>query len=131
MATAPDDRWDQDAVIYALDVERFVDGDGDGVGDFAGLTTRLDYVAELGVPVLWLLPFYPTPNRDNGYDVADYFGVDPRLGTLDDFVAFRRAAAARGLRLILDLVVHHTSDQHPWFRSARADPASPHRDYYV
>jgi maltose alpha-D-glucosyltransferase/alpha-amylase len=126
-----DPHWYKDAIVYAVDVDRFYDGNEDGIGDFAGLTARLDYLVELGVTCLWLLPFYPTPNRDNGYDIADYDGVDPRLGTLDDFKVFREAAADRGLRLILDLVVHHTSDQHPWFQAARADPSSPYRDYYV
>jgi maltose alpha-D-glucosyltransferase/alpha-amylase len=128
---AQNDLWYKNAIVYAVDVKTFQDSDGDGVGDFAGLTSRLDYLADLGVDCLWLLPFYPSPNRDNGYDIADYLGVDPRLGTLDDFAAFKHAAAERGIRLLLDLVIHHTSDQHPWFRAARADPASPYRDYYV
>jgi maltose alpha-D-glucosyltransferase / alpha-amylase len=128
----PEDHlWYKDAIIYAVNVQTFQDSDGDGIGDFAGLTSRLDYLADLGVDCLWLLPFYPSPNRDNGYDVADYLGVDPRLGSLDDFAAFKRAAAERGIRLLLDLVIHHTSDQHPWFQATRADPASPYRDYYI
>ena len=123
--------WFKDAVVYALDVGTVLDGDGDGVGDFGGLTSRLDYLVDIGVNCLWLLPFYPSPNRDNGYDVTDYYRVNPRHGTLGDFVEFVRAAKARGLRLIVDLVVNHTSDQHPWFQAARADPESPYRDYYV
>ena len=125
------DLWYKDAVFYALDVETFQDSDGDGVGDLRGLTRRLDYLAGLGVTCLWLLPFYPSPNRDNGYDVTDYYGVDPRLGTLGDFVDFVRAARDRGLRVVVDLVVNHTSDQHPWFQAARRVPDSPYRDYYV
>jgi maltose alpha-D-glucosyltransferase/alpha-amylase len=130
-AAGGDADWYKDAIVYALDVRTFADGDGDGIGDFPGLTARLDYLAALGVTCLWLLPFYPTPNRDNGYDVADYDAIDPRLGTLDDFRAFRRAATERGMKLILDLVVHHSSDEHPWFRAARAVPTSPYRPYYV
>lgn len=126
-----DDLWYKNAVIYCLDVETFQDGNGDGVGDFRGLKRRLDYLAGLGVNCLWLLPFYPTPNRDNGYDITDYYGVDPRLGDLGDFVAFTHYAASCGMRVIVDLVVNHTSDQHPWFQAARSDPNSPYRDYYV
>lgn len=125
------DRWYENATIYAVDVEAFADGDDDGVGDFAGLTDRLDYLEGLGVDCLWLLPFYPSPNRDNGYDVADYYGVDAQYGTLGEFVEFVHAARDRGIRVIVDLVVNHTSDQHPWFRRARADPDSQYRDYYV
>jgi maltose alpha-D-glucosyltransferase/alpha-amylase len=123
--------WHKNAVIYALDVEAFNDSDGDGVGDFQGLIERLDYLNGLGVSSLWLLPFYPTPNRDNGYDVTDYYGVDSRLGTLGDFVEFVKEADERGIRVLIDLVVNHTSDQHPWFQQARNDPDSKYRDYYV
>jgi maltose alpha-D-glucosyltransferase/alpha-amylase len=126
-----EDLWYKNAVIYCLDVETFQDGNGDGIGDFRGLKRRIDYLAGLGVTCLWLLPFFPTPNRDNGYDISDYYGVDPRLGDLGDFVAFSHYARARGMRVIVDLVVNHTSDQHPWFKAARADPESPYRDYYV
>ena len=125
------DLWWKNAVFYCLDVETFRDGNGDGCGDFAGLTEQVDYLAGLGVTCLWLMPFYPTPNRDDGYDISDYFAVDPRLGTLGDFVEFMRTAHDRGLRVIIDLVVNHTSDEHPWFQAARSDPASPYRDYYV
>ena len=125
------DLWWKNAVFYCLDVETFMDGDGDGCGDFAGLTHQIDYLANLGVTCLWLMPFYPTPNRDDGYDISDYFGVDPRLGTLGDFVEFVRTAHDRGMRVIIDLVANHTSDQHPWFQAARADPKSRYRDYYV
>ena len=125
------DLWWKNAVIYCLDVELFADGDGDGCGDFPGLTGKVDYLAGLGVTCIWLMPFYPTPNKDNGYDISDFYGVDPRLGTLGDLVEFRRAARERGIRVIADLVVNHTSDQHPWFQSARADQRSPWRDFYV
>lgn len=125
------DFWYKNAIIYSLDVETFMDGNGDGVGDFIGLTKRLNYLSGLGVTCLWLLPFYPSPNRDNGYDVMDYYNVDPRLGTLGDFVEFMHQAREHGIRVIIDLVVNHTSDQHPWFQSARADKNSKYRDYYV
>jgi maltose alpha-D-glucosyltransferase/alpha-amylase len=125
------ERWYKQAVIYCLDVETFQDSDGDGVGDFAGLTSRLDYLARLGVTCLWLSPIHPSPNRDDGYDVADFYGVDPRLGTLGDFAEFVHQAANRGLRVIIDLVVNHTSNQHPWFQAARSDPASRYREWYV
>jgi maltose alpha-D-glucosyltransferase/alpha-amylase len=125
------ERWYKQAVIYCLDVETFQDSDGDGVGDFAGLTSRLDYLARLGVTCLWLNPIHPGPNRDDGYDVADFYAVDPRLGTLGDFAEFVHQAANRGLRVIIDLVVNHTSDQHQWFQAARSDPASRYRDWYV
>jgi trehalose synthase len=125
------DLWWKNAVFYCLDVETFMDGDGDGCGDFRGLTQQVDYLAGLGVTCLWLMPFYPTPNRDDGYDITDYFAVDPRLGTLGDFVEFMRTAMDRGLRVIIDLVVNHTSDEHPWFQASRSDPRSPYRDYYV
>ena len=124
-------RWYQEAVIYCLDVETFQDSDGDGCGDFRGLTSRLDYLERLGVTCLWLHPIHPSPNRDDGYDVADFYNVDPRLGTLGDFVDFVHEAGARGLRVMVDLVVNHTSDEHPWFRSARSGPDSPFRDWYV
>jgi maltose alpha-D-glucosyltransferase / alpha-amylase len=123
--------WYRNAIVYALDVKTFVDSDGDGVGDLRGLAGRLDYLAGLGVTCLWLLPFYPSPNRDDGYDVADYYDVDPRLGTLGDFVEFMREARERGIRVIVDLVVNHTSVEHPWFREARRDPGSRYRDFYV
>jgi len=125
------DLWYKDAVIYCLDVDRFQDSNGDGVGDFAGLKDRLSYIAGLGFTCVWLLPFYPTPDRDNGYDVKDYYSVDPELGTLGDFVEFIHLARERGLRVIVDLVVNHTSRDHPWFQAARSDPESPYRDYYV
>jgi len=125
------DVWWKTAVIYCLDVQTFQDWNDDGMGDFVGLTERVDYLAELGVTCLWLMPFYPTADRDDGYDITDYFGVDPRLGTAGDFVEFIRTARDRGLRVIVDLVVNHSSDRHPWFRASRSSPDSPYRDWYI
>lgn len=125
------DLWYKNAVIYCLDVETFMDANGDGVGDFSGLTDRLDHIEGLGATAIWLNPFYPTPNRDNGYDITDFYGIDPRLGNAGDFVSFARAASDRGLKLIIDLVVNHCSVDHPWFQSARSDPNSPYRDWFV
>jgi maltose alpha-D-glucosyltransferase / alpha-amylase len=126
-----EDLWYKNAIIYCLDVERYLDANGDGVGDFVGLNRKLDHLAGLGVTCLWLQPFYRSPNRDNGYDVSDYYAVDPRVGTLGDFVEFMNHAHQLGLRVIVDLVVNHTSIEHPWFQSASADPKSPYRDWYV
>ncbi len=123
--------WYKQAVVYSLDVETFMDSDGDGIGDFNGLTQRLDYLAGLGINCLWLLPFYPSPNRDNGYDVMDYYNVDPRLGTLGDFVEFLHQARDRGIHVIIDLVVNHTSNQHPWFEKAKSSKDSHYHQYYV
>ncbi len=125
------DLWYKNAVIYCVDVETFMDSNRDGVGDFRGLADRLDHIEALGATCIWLLPFYPTPNRDNGYDVTDFYAVDPRLGSLGDFVAFTHAAHDRGLRVIVDLVANHTSIDHPWFQEARRDPNSKYRDWYV
>jgi 1,4-alpha-glucan branching enzyme len=108
-----DDLWYKNAIIYSLNVGTFMDSNGDGVGDFEGLSRRLDYLSGLGVTCLWLQPFQPSPNRDAGYDVTDFYGVDPRHGSSGDFVDFAHQAAQRGIRIILDLVVNHTSDQHP------------------
>jgi maltose alpha-D-glucosyltransferase / alpha-amylase len=127
-----EDLWYKNAVIYALTVETFMDGNGDGCGDFEGLMRRLDYLESLGVDAIWLGPFQPSPNRDHGYDVTDYYGVDPRFGSLGDFVEFVRQAHSRGIRVLIDLVVNHTSDEHPWFQAVRQDPAgSPYKDWYV
>ena len=124
-------RWYKQAVIYSLEVDLFQDSNADGCGDFQGLISRLDYLSRLGVTCLWLNPIHPSPMRDAGYDVSDYYAVDPRLGSLGDFVELCREAGERGIRVLLDLVVNHTSDEHPWFRSARSSPDSPFRDWYV
>ncbi|EEP71472.1 trehalose synthase [Micromonospora sp. ATCC 39149] len=125
------DRWYSEAVVYCLDIDTYADSDGDGVGDIRGLIGRLDYLARLGVTCLWLHPIHPSPNRDDGYDVTDFYNVDPRFGTLGDFAELLHQAQNRGIRVIIDLVVNHTSDQHPWFQSARSSPDSPYRDWYV
>ncbi|XHX76351.1 MAG: alpha-amylase family protein [Stenomitos frigidus ULC029] len=125
------DLWYKNAVIYCIDVKTFMDANGDGIGDFAGLTQRVDYLSGLGVTCIWLMPFYPSPNKDNGYDVMDYYSVDPRLGTLGDFVEFTRCAEERGMRVIVDLVVNHTSNQHPWFQAACRDKDSKYWHYYL
>jgi maltose alpha-D-glucosyltransferase/alpha-amylase len=125
------DQWYKNAIIYCVDVETFADSNGDGIGDFIGLIDRLDYIASLGITCIWLMPFYPTPNRDDGYDITDYTAIDPRFGTLADFAEFMLEARERGLHVITDLVPNHTSDQHPWFKAARLDPKSPYRAYYV
>ena len=125
------DLWYKNAVIYCLSVSTYMDADGDGIGDFQGLMRRLDYLDGMGVTAIWLMPFQPSPRRDDGYDVADYYGVDPRYGTLGDFVEFTHGCKQRGIRVLIDLVVNHTSDQHPWFQEARKDPQSKYRDWYV
>ncbi len=125
------DMWWKTAVVYCLDLETFADSDGDGTGDFQGLVRRLDHLADLGVTCLWLMPFYPTAERDDGYDITEFYGVDPRLGSLGDVVPLVRLAADRGMRVIVDLVVNHTSADHPWFRSALQGRDAPFRDFYV
>ena len=128
----PDPLWYKDAIIYQVHVRAFYDSNGDGIGDFRGLTEKLDYLAELGVTAVWLMPFYPSPGRDDGYDIADYVGVNPDYGTLADVRRFVRAAHERGIRVIGELVCNHTSDQHPWFQRARRAPkGSVYRDFYV
>jgi maltose alpha-D-glucosyltransferase / alpha-amylase len=132
MTLVDDPEWYRDAVIYELHVRSFADSNDDGIGDFPGLTSKLDYLSDLGVTALWLLPFYPSPLRDDGYDIADYNGVNPSYGTLRDFKRFLDAAHARGLRVITELVMNHTSDQHEWFQRARRAPkGSKWRDFYV
>ncbi|HWK48383.1 MAG TPA: maltose alpha-D-glucosyltransferase, partial [Steroidobacter sp.] len=127
-----DPLWYKDAIIYQMHVKAFQDANGDGIGDFVGLTQKLDYIQELGVNTIWLLPFYPSPLRDDGYDIADYTNVHPDYGTLDDFRQFIQEAHLRGLKVITELVINHTSDQHPWFQAARlAPPGSPEREFYV
>jgi maltose alpha-D-glucosyltransferase / alpha-amylase len=125
------DLWYKNAVTYCLSVGTYMDSNGDGIGDFTGLTRRLDYLHGLGVTTIWLMPFQVSPCRDDGYDVADYYGVDPRYGTLGDFVEFTHAAEQRGIRVLIDLVVNHTSNEHAWFKEARQDPNSGYRDWYV
>jgi maltose alpha-D-glucosyltransferase / alpha-amylase len=125
------DLWFKNAVLYSLNVETFMDGDGDGHGDFEGLARRLDYIESLGIDALWLAPFQPSPLRDDGYDVSDYYNVATRLGSSGDFVEFMRQAESRGIRVIIDLVVNHTSDRHPWFREARESRHGPKRDWYI
>ena len=114
------DLWYKNAIVYCLSVGTFMDANGDGVGDFEGLARRLDYLHGLGVTAIWLMPFQTSPGRDDGYDITDYYSVDPRYGTLGDFVEFTHGAKQRGMRVLIDLVVNHTSDQHPWFQR-RAD----------
>src|SRR5437879_4539241 len=139
--TSVDPLWYKDAIIYEMHVKTFCDSDGDGMGDFRGLIEKLDYLQELGITAIWLLPFYPSPLRDDGYDIADYFDVNPNFGTLDDFRAFLDAAHARNLRVITELVINHTSDQNPWFQKSRRAVAAAsagissddlaYKDFYV
>ncbi|HEY7301125.1 MAG TPA: alpha-amylase family protein [Xanthobacteraceae bacterium] len=125
------DLWYKNAVIYCLSVGTYMDANGDGIGDFMGLMRRLDYLQGLGVTAIWLMPFQISPHRDDGYDVSDYYGIDPRYGTLGDFVEFTHAAEQRGIRVLIDLVVNHTSNEHSWFKQARKDPDSKYRAWYV
>jgi maltose alpha-D-glucosyltransferase/alpha-amylase len=125
------DLWYKNAIVYCLSVGTYMDASGDGVGDFQGLMRRLDYLQGLGVTAIWLMPFQNSPGRDDGYDISDYYGVSPAYGTLGDFVEFTHGAKQRGIRVLIDLVVNHTSDQHDWFQQARRDPKSKYRDWYV
>src|SRR5436190_7161687 len=135
LASAPgphmNDLWYKNAILYCLSVGTYMDANGDGIGDFTGLTRRLDYLHGLGVSAIWLMPFQVSPHKDDGYDVSDYYGVDPRYGTLGDFVEFTHAAEQRGIRVLIDLVVNHTSDQHEWFQDARKNPDSRYRNWYI
>ena len=131
MAPQVDKLWYKDAVIYQLHVRTFCDSDGNGIGDFRGLTNKLDYLQELGINAIWLLPFYPSPLRDDGYDISDYTSVNPTYGTIEDFKTFLAAAHSRRIRVITELVMNHTSDQHPWFHEARSSRNNPKRDWYV
>jgi maltose alpha-D-glucosyltransferase / alpha-amylase len=131
LALQAENLWYKDAVIYQLHVRTFCDSDGNGSGDFRGLTNKLDYLKELGVNALWLLPFYPSPLRDDGYDIADYTSVNPSYGTIEDFKTFLDAAHSRGIRVITEVVVNHTSDQHPWFQESRSSRDNSKRDWYV
>ena len=123
--------WYKSAIVYEVPVRAFFDSNADGVGDFRGLIEKLGYVQDLGVTALWLLPFYPSPLKDDGYDIADYTDVHPSYGSMRDFRDFMREAHRRGLRVVTELVINHTSDQHPWFQEARRDPASSKRSWYV
>jgi maltose alpha-D-glucosyltransferase/alpha-amylase len=131
LAPQDDNLWYKDAVVYQLHVRTFCDSDGNGIGDFRGLTNKLDYLQELGINAIWLLPFYPSPLRDDGYDISDYTSVNPTYGTIEDFKAFLAAAHSRRIRVITELVLNHTSDQHPWFQEARSSRDNPKRDWYV
>lgn len=131
MTMTPSNLWYKDAVFYELNLKAFFDGNHDGHGDFQGAIQKLDYLKDLGVDCIWLLPFYPSPLKDDGYDISDYYNVHPNFGTLEDFKEFLHAAHSKGMRVITDLVLNHTSDQHPWFQAARKDPNSPYRNYYV
>jgi len=126
-----DPLWYKDAVVYQVHVRTFQDSNADGIGDFPGLTQKLDYLQELGTTALWLMPFFPSPLRDDGYDIADYRSVHPSYGTLDDFKKFLTGAHERGIRVIIELVLNHTSDQHPWFQESRTSRDNPKRDWYV
>jgi hypothetical protein len=125
------DLWYKNAIVYCLSVGCYMDANGDGIGDFTGLMRRLDYLHGLGITAIWLMPFQVSPHRDDGYDVSNYYGVDPRYGTIGDFVEFTHGAKQRGIRVLIDLVINHTSDQHPWFKEARSGSNSKYRDWYV
>ena len=127
----PNPLWYKDAIIYELHVRAFYDSDGDGIGDFRGLIEKLDYLKDLGVTCIWVLPFFPSPLKDDGYDISDYHDVHTSLGSLVDFETFVVEAHRRGLRVMIEMVMNHTSDQHPLFQSARSSKDSPYRDYYV
>ena len=129
--TDPAQTWYKDAIIYQLHVRAYHDSNGDGIGDFHGLTQKLDHIRDLGATAIWLLPFYPSPLKDDGYDIADYFSVHPSYGTLEDFQVFLEEAHRRDIRVITELVLNHTSDQHPWFQEARSSPDNPRRNWYV
>ena len=126
-----DQLWYKDAIFYEAPVKSFADSNDDGMGDFRGMASKLDYIRDLGVDCIWLLPMYPSPLNDDGYDISDFTAIHPDFGTVDDFKNFVDLAHAKGLRVVVDLVMNHTSDQHPWFQEARSDPDSPKRDYYV
>ena len=132
--SALDDKlhWYKDAVIYELHIKAFCDSSGDGIGDFTGLMQKLDYLQNLGITAIWVLPFYPSPLKDDGYDIADYYSINPAYGDIKQFKKFLNEAHKRGLKVITELVINHTSDQHPWFQRARRAPkGSPQRDFYV
>ena len=125
------DLWYKNAIFYCLSVGTYMDSNADGIGDFQGLMRRLDYLSGLGITAIWLMPFQKSPGKDDGYDICDYYNVNPAFGSLGDFVEFTHGTAQRGIRVIIDLVVNHTSNEHPWFQEARRDPNSKYRDWYV
>ena len=131
MTSPPAPDWYKDAVIYQAHVRAMYDSNGDGIGDFRGLAQKLDYLQDLGINAIWLMPFFPSPLRDDGYDISDYTSVHPNYGTLDDFKVFLDAARDRGIRVIIEMVLNHTSDQHPWFQESRKSVDNPRRDWYV
>ena len=131
ISRSADSLWYKDSVFYQLHVKSFADSNADGIGDFVGLTSKLDHLASLGVDCLWIQPMYPSPFRDDGYDISDYTNIHPSYGTLQEFETFLHQAHERGLRVIIELVLNHTSDQHAWFIDARSSPSSPRRDWYV
>lgn len=131
MPLSQDPLWYKDAVIYQVHVRAFCDSNGDGIGDFRGLAQKIDYLQDLGINTIWLMPFFPSPLRDDGYDIADYRSVHPNYGTLDDFKTFLAAAHDRGIRVVIEMVLNHTSDQHPWFQESRSSRDNPKRDWYV
>ena len=131
MASKEDSLWFKDAVIYELSVRSFYDSNGDGIGDFQGLIQRLDYLEDLGITTLWLLPFYPSPLRDDGFDITDHCDVHPDYGNLADFKQFLKEAHRRGIKVIIELILNHTSDEHPWFREALRRKDSKERDFYL
>ncbi len=130
VATPTPENWWSNAVFYEIFVRSFNDSDGDGVGDFNGITQKLDYLQELGITAIWLMPIFPSPSY-HGYDVTDYYDVNPQYGTMDDFKNLVAEAHKRDINIIIDLVINHTSDQHPWFKEAKKDPNSPYRDWYI
>ena len=123
--------WYKDAIVYQVHVRTFHDSNGDGIGDFPGLEAKLDYLQELGISAIWLMPFFPSPLRDDGYDIADHSAVHSNYGTLEDFRKFLGSAHDRGIRVIIEMVLNHTSDQHPWFQESRSSQHNPRRDWYV
>src|ERR1035438_3036264 len=123
--------WEKEAVLLQSHVRHFHRNNGDGIGDFQGLEGKLDYLQKLGINAIWLMPFFPSPLRDDGYDISDYNAVHSSYGTLEDFQKFQRAAHDRGIRVIIELVLNHTSDQHPWFQESRSSQDNPRRDWYV
>jgi maltose alpha-D-glucosyltransferase/alpha-amylase len=125
------DLWYKNAIVYCLSVATYMDANGDGIGDFQGLMRRLDYLHGLGVTAIWLMPFQNSPGRDDGYDISDYYNVNPAFGSLGDFVEFTHGAKQRGIRVLIDLVINHTSNEHPWFQQARRDGQSQYRDWYL